>query len=298
LSRRIGAHQSIAGGHVRAVESAARAGMTALQVFTKSSNQWAAKPLTETEIRAFRDALAAAGIEGPVGHNSYLINLASPDAALWSKSVDAMTVEAERAEALGLTDLVAHPGAHIGSGEEAGLARVAEALDVVHRRTSGVAVRIALEITAGQGTCLGHRFEHLGQIRERVAEPERLGVCLDTCHLFAAGYALDDARSYNRTIAACERHVGLRHVRVWHLNDSLKPLGSRVDRHAGIGRGLMGLGPFRRVLNDPRFAALPMILETPKGTEHGEDLDVINLRVLRSLIEDAPRRRGLRRETA
>jgi deoxyribonuclease-4 len=280
---RLGAHQSIAGGHHRAAHAARAVGCTALQVFTKSTNQWSARPLTDAQVSAFLDALEEAGIADPVGHNSYLINLASPDDALWRKSVDALTEEVERGEALGLADLVIHPGAHVGAGEDAGLARVALGLDEVHRRTQGFRLKIALETTAGQGTCLGHRFEHLRVILDRVAEPERLGVCVDTCHIFAAGYSLASEADYNTTMDALDRAVGLGRVRVWHLNDSLRPLGSRVDRHAGIGRGQLGLEPFLFVLNDPRFASLPMVLETPKGTEQGEDLDAINLRVLRGL---------------
>jgi deoxyribonuclease-4 len=212
-----------------------------------------------------------------------LINLGSPDDALWQKSIDSLIEELERAEALGLGDLVVHPGAHVGSGEEAGLARIAQALDVVHRRTSGFAAKIDLETTAGQGSTLGHRFEHLERILKEVSEPERLGVCCDTCHLFAAGYSLAPQAEYNETIDALEQTVGASRVRVWHLNDSQRPRGSRIDRHAGIGRGMMGLEAFRLLLNDPRFRALPMILETPKGTDGGEDLDAINLRVLQRL---------------
>lgn len=284
MSRKFGAHMSIAGGHDKAVERARLAGCKALQVFTKNNNQWRAKPLTEANLTAFQEALKASEIVEAVGHNSYLINLGSPKDELWQKSIDAMVVELERAEALGLTALVAHPGAHVGSGEEAGLSRIVAGLDEVHQRTSGFAVRIALESTAGQGTCLGHRLEHLGAILDQVAEPERLGVCLDTCHLFAAGYALEKPDDYNRLVEDLDRLVGIERVLVWHLNDSLKPRGSRVDRHAGIGRGQMGIEPFRNVVNDQRFARVPMILETPKGTEGGEDLDVINLRVLRQLL--------------
>ena len=199
-----------------------------------------------------------------------------------------MIVEVERGEALGLTDLVAHPGAHVGSGEAAGLARIAKGLDAVHKATKGVRLRIALETTAGQGSCLGHRFEHLGAIVGSVAEPERLGVCLDTCHVFAAGYPLETPDQYNGAIGDLERAVGKGRVRVLHLNDSLKGLGSRVDRHAGIGRGLMGLAPFRHVVNDPRFAEVPMILETPKGVEGGVELDAINLETLRGLRSPGP----------
>lgn len=281
---KFGAHMSIAGGVDRSVTRARDAGCEAVQLFTKSNNQWRARPLRDEEVTAFRDALAETGLSGPVAHNSYLINLGSPDDELWNKSIDAMVVEVERAEALGIRDLVAHPGAHVGSGEEAGIARIARGLDEIHRRTAGVAVAIDLETTAGQGSCLGHRFEHLGAILGLVREPERLGVCVDTCHVFAAGYSLATPDQYNETIEGLERAIGKGRVRVWHLNDSLKACGSRVDRHAGIGRGLMGLEPFRNVVNDPRFAAVPMILETPKGVEGGEDLDVINLRVLRRML--------------
>jgi deoxyribonuclease-4 len=274
---------SIAGGYYLAVEAAHRIGFDTVQLFTKSNNQWRAKPLTDSDVVAFRQALAETGVRNPVAHNSYLINLASPDDGLWARSIDAMVVELERAESLGIGDVVAHPGAHMGSGESAGLARIAAGIDAVHQRTPGLAARIDLESTAGQGTCLGHRFEHLRAILDRVADPERLGVCLDTCHLFAAGYPMATAEGYDAMIAEIDQNVGLDRVRVWHLNDSLKPCGSRVDRHAGIGRGLMGLDPFRLVLADARFAALPMILETPKGTEGDDDLDALNLRVLKAL---------------
>jgi deoxyribonuclease-4 len=217
-----------------------------------------------------------------------LINLASPDDALWQRSIDALVVEVQRAEALGIPDLVIHPGAHLGAGEEAGLERVARGLDLVHRRTPAVAVRLDLETTAGQGTCLGHRFEHLGRILELVETPERLGVCVDSCHVFAAGYSFADRAQYNTMISELDRAVGLARVRVWHLNDSLRPLGSRVDRHAGLGRGEIGLEPFRRIVTDSRFTAVPMILETPKGTEDGVELDAINLGILRRLSAEAP----------
>jgi deoxyribonuclease IV len=229
--------------------------------------------------------LTETGIVDPVVHNSYLINLASPDPTLWTKSIDAMTVEVERCDALGINDLVAHPGAHVGQGEESGLSRVAAALDLVHRRTRGTPVRIDLETTAGQGTCLGHRFEHLGAILGRVAEPERLGICVDSCHIFAAGYSLATAEEYDETMDALDRAVGVGRVRVWHLNDSRRERGSRVDRHAGIGRGHLGLEPFGRILGDARFRSVPMILETPKGIEDGADLDAVNLGVLRKLEE-------------
>ncbi len=282
---KFGAHMSIAGGCDKAVRMARAVGLTTVQLFTKNNNQWKAPVLTDAHVAAFRTALAETGIIDPVVHNSYLINLGSPDDALWQKSIDAMAVEVERCHALDVTDLVAHPGAHMGAGEDAGLARIARGLDEVHRRTRGLNVTIDLETTAGQGTCLGHRFQHLGRIVALVAEPERLGICVDTCHIFAAGYSLTTMAEYDKMMEELDRAVGLSRVRVWHLNDSRRERGSRVDRHAGIGRGFLGLEPFRHLVNDPDFRALPLILETPKGTEGGEDLDAINLRVLRQLEE-------------
>ncbi len=286
MHRLLGAHMSIAGGHHKAADAAAKVGCDTLQVFTKSTNQWAARPLTDDQIRAFQEGLRAHGLTHPVGHTSYLINIASPDTALAARSADALTEELQRAEALGLTDLVLHPGAHMGDGEEPGLRRAASCLDVVLERTAGLSCRIALETTAGQGTCLGHRFEHLAFLRENVKMPERLSVCVDTCHVLAAGYPLDDPIRYNEIMEELERILGPNVVRLWHLNDSLKERGSRVDRHAGIGRGRVGKEPFRKILNDPRFADLPMILETPKGLEDGVELDVINLGLLRELAGD------------
>lgn len=291
MPSKLGSHMSMAGGYDRAVRAAASFGFQSVQLFTKNNNQWKAPVLTDSHVNAFRIALAETSIVDPVAHNSYLINLASPNETLWNQSIDAMTVEVERCQVLGIAELVAHPGAHTGSGEEAGLSRIATALDEIHRRTSGTRVTIDLETTAGQGTCLGNRFAHLGSILARVKEPERLGVCVDTCHIFAAGYSLGSPEEYDSTMSELDHAVGLAKVRVWHLNDSLREQGSRVDRHAGIGRGHLGLEPFRNVLNDVRFEGIPMILETPKGTdeESSEELDAINLRVLRGL-ETVPKR--------
>jgi deoxyribonuclease-4 len=283
MAVKFGAHMSIAGGCDRAVRAAHAVGFQTVQLFTKNNNQWKVPPLTDAHVAAFRLALAETGIVDPVVHNSYLINLGSPDDALWEKSIDAMTVEVERCQAFGINDLVAHPGAHLGQGEAAGLGRIAAGLDEVHRRTRGTSVRIDLETTAGQGTCLGHRFEHLGAILERVAEPERLGICVDSCHIFAAGYSLGTEDEYDGAMDELDRAVGTGRVRVWHLNDSRRERGSRIDRHAGIGRGHLGLEPFRRIVRDARFQSIPMILETPKGMEEGEDLDAIHLRTLRQL---------------
>ncbi len=279
---------SAAGGAYRAVEAAQAVGFQAVQLFTKNNNRWDAPPLTDEQVVAFRSALERASIADPVAHNSYLINLASPDDALWNRSIASMEVELLRAEALSIGDLVCHPGAHVGSGEEAGLARIVAAIDLIHRRLPGLRVRIDLETTAGQGTCLGHRFEHLGDILDRVREPERLGVCVDTCHVFAAGHDFASEAGYNRMIESLGRTVGLQRVRVWHINDSLRPCGSRVDRHAHIGRGEIGLEAIGRVVRDPRFAGLPMILETPKGSEGGIEFDALNLAALRRLAEAPP----------
>jgi deoxyribonuclease-4 len=280
---------SIAGGCDRAVWAAHAIPFQTVQLFTKNNNRWDGVPLTDAHAEAFRAALGQTGIREPVAHTSYLINLASPDDTLWQRSIAAMVDEVERCGMLGITDLVLHPGAHMGQGEEAGLARAALGLDEVCRRTSGCGVVIDLETTAGQGTCLGHRFEHLGTILERASRPERLGICADTCHIFAAGYPLGTPEEYDETIDRLVRSVGLDRLRVWHLNDSCRECGSRVDRHAAIGAGHLGLEPFRHLVNDPRFRDVPMILETPKGTIDGEDLDVRNARALRQLIR--PERR-------
>jgi deoxyribonuclease-4 len=286
--RKFGAHMSIAGGCDRAVTSAHAVGFQTVQLFTKNNNQWNAPALLEEHIALFRSALESTGIIEPIAHTSYLINLASPDEALWRKSIDAMTIEVERCQALGISDLVVHPGSHMGEGVESGLGRVALALDEVHRRTRGSIVTIDLETTAGQGTNLGSQFEHLRDIIAQVADPGRLGICADTCHIFAAGYPMDTKEEYDETMTALENSVGLKCLRVWHLNDSVRERGSRVDRHAGIGMGRMGLEPFRHLVNDARFLSVPMILETPKGIEDGEDLDVRNLKTLVRLVKARP----------
>jgi deoxyribonuclease-4 len=282
--RKFGAHMSIAGGCDRAVWAAKAVGFATVQLFTKNNNQWKVPPLSDEHVAAFRSALDQTGIKSPVAHTSYLINLASPDDALWRKSIESMAIEVERCGLLGIGDLVVHPGAHMGAGEEAGLARIARALDLVHRRTHRLDVTIDLETTAGQGTSLGYRFEHLQAILQRVKHPERLGICVDTCHIFAAGYSLETLEEYDEVIERLDRAVALKRVRVWHVNDSGRDRGSRVDRHAAVGAGCLGLEPFRHLVNDGRFRDLPLILETPKGVADGEDLDARNLRVLRRLV--------------
>ncbi len=280
----LGAHMSIAGGYYKAVEAAKKAGCDCVQLFTKNNNQWRAKEISEDDAAKFRASLAELGIAHPISHDSYLINLASPDPELWKKSIDAFVVELLRAEQLGIPYVVAHPGAFTTSSEAEGLARIAKALDEVHGQTPKCQAMCLLETTAGQGSNLGAKFEHLAAIINKAQDPDRLGVCVDTCHIFAAGYPLDTPKNYKSTIKELDSIVGLDKVKAFHLNDSLKDLGSHVDRHAHIGRGKMGLEPFRNLLNDRRFKKVPMYLETAKGEEDGEDLDVINLRVLRGLI--------------
>jgi deoxyribonuclease-4 len=280
-----GAHQSIAGGYHKALLTAHGYGCTTVQLFTKSSNQWRAKPFTDDDLETFRSTLVQTGLQWPIAHDSYLINLASPDEMLWRKSLEAFVIEVERAEALGLSYLVTHPGAATDGKEKAGIKRVARALDAVHKRCKNASVRILLETTAGQGTCLGHRFEHLARLLELVKQPERLGVCFDTCHVFAAGYGLRTREEYKATMTELDRVVGLDQVRVFHMNDSKKPQGSRVDRHEHLGRGGLGMQPFRMLVNDPRFQDRLMILETPKEDGDNDDMDAVNLGVLRGLLE-------------
>jgi deoxyribonuclease IV len=280
----LGAHTSIAGGLEKAVARAVASGCQCLQIFTKNSNQWQARPIAVDEAKRFRQAVQQAGIVAAVAHDSYLINLASPDPVLWKKSVAALIDELRRAEQLGLGYVVAHPGCFIDGGEAAGLRRVVRAINTLHTETAGLGVECLVENTAGQGTSVGWSVEHLAAILDGVRRPERLGVCLDTCHLFAAGYPLATVEEYQTTMESLVRAVGLERIRAFHLNDSARDIGSRVDRHAHIGRGKLGLEPFRHLLADVRFRGIPMYLETPKGEEDGEDLDAVNLRTLRSLF--------------
>jgi deoxyribonuclease-4 len=277
---RLGAHMSISGGVEKAVIRGRDVGCEALQIFTKNSNQWQAKPLTPSEIAAFRDACQAAQIGPVIAHSAYLINLAAPDEALYAKSMQAFLDELQRCDLLGIPYLVVHPGAHMGAGEDQGLKRVAAAIDRIHREARATQATITLEVTAGQGSTLGYKFEHFAALLEQVDEPDRLGFCLDTCHLLAAGYDFRTRRGYARMMDAWDDLVGIERIRVIHLNDAKKDLGSRVDRHEHIGQGYIGTTGFAYVLNDRRFADLPMILETPKD----DDADVRNLAMLRSLI--------------
>ncbi len=271
----LGAHVSVAGGFVEGVRRGTGLACDALQIFVKSPSQWQSKPLLPEDATAFRSAHAASAIGPVIAHAAYLINLAAPDPQILAKSRAALADELRRCAALGVPALVVHPGAHMGAGEDAGLAAIARSLDAVHDEVGSCPTRILLEITAGQGTVLGSRLRHLAAIRAQAASRERLGICLDTCHAFAAGYAIDSAAGWDDFLAELDAEIGFELVGSVHLNDSVGALGSRKDRHANIGEGCLGVEPFRRLPAEPRLRHAPMILETPFGDDelgHARDL--------------------------
>jgi deoxyribonuclease-4 len=274
---RLGAHVSVAGGTHKAFARGRDIGCEALQIFVKNANRWSGRPLADDEVASFREQHAASGWP-VVAHASYLINLASPDPAAQEKSIAALIDELERCDRLGVPGVVLHPGAHMREGVEPGLDRVAQALDRVSGLRPGLQARVLLENTAGQGSTLGRDFQELGAILARVDDPERLGVCFDSCHAFVAGYDLRDEAGYEATWAAFDAAVGLPRLMAVHLNDAKHPLGSRKDRHASILEGEIGGDFFARIVGDPRLAALPMILETPLGDDglgHQRDLETL-----------------------
>ncbi|HEY3121733.1 MAG TPA: deoxyribonuclease IV [Vicinamibacteria bacterium] len=283
----LGAHVPIKGGTQNAPGNGEAIAAAAIQIFTRNQVQWKCKPMTEEESSAFRAALAAAsGVRVVLAHGSYLVNLASPVPDILDKSREAFCGELLRCHALGIPYLVFHPGAHMGAGEAAGLRAVAESLDAALDTASANGVMPLIEVTAGAGSWLGHRFEQVAEILGRLRRPERVGVCLDTCHLYAAGYDIARPRGYERTLADFDRIVGLGKLKAIHLNDAKQGLGSRLDRHARAGQGQLGLATFRRILNDPRLAGVPMVVETPGPIEEWKK----ELRLLRSLVA-RPRRR-------
>lgn len=281
-----GSHLSIAGGLHNALIRAEELGLQTVQIFNKSQQQWRAKPLTDADIQLWRGHVKRLRFSKTVSHASYLINIGSPVQALWQKSLDSLIEEHQRCTALGISYLVFHPGAHCGQGEDAALEQIARSIDLVHLKVPDTKLITCLEITAGQGSCVGHRLEHLAQIIARVERKERMGVCLDTAHLFAAGYDFR-GRKYAALRKEISRTVGLRAVKVWHLNDSKKELGSRVDRHDHIGEGKIGVEGFRPIVNDAAWNNVPKILETPKDDKapDGRDWDIVNLERLKSLIK-------------
>jgi deoxyribonuclease-4 len=276
---------SIVGGVSRALWRGRSIGCDVIQLFTKNAMQWRAKPLTQDDRAAFRQARQETGVRPEAVHGSYLVNLASPDEGLYEHSQEALWEEMQRAESLGIPYLVMHPGSPRGGGEQEGIDRIARAVNLLHQQGAEMRVMILMETTAGQGATLGNRFEHFARIIERIEEDERVEVCLDTCHVFAAGYDISTPEGYEATLEEFQQVIGLGRLKVIHLNDSQADLGTRVDRHEHIGQGYLGLDAFRCLLQDLRLANLPFILETPKGkSPSGEDWDCVNLKVLRGLL--------------
>ena len=281
----LGAHMSIGGGVARAIERARSIECTAMQIFVKNNMQWFARPLTRAEIKAFREHAQRLELGAVFAHANYLINLAATNLQFHANSLRALSEELTRADQLGLPFIVLHPGAHLGAGEGAGLEKIVAAIDRIWARLPKVKTRIALETTAGQGTSLGHTFQHLADIIGNVRAPERLCVCLDTAHVFAAGHDLTSEPGTRRMFREFDRTVGLPHLVALHLNDSKTARGSRVDRHEHIGKGQIGLEAFRFIMRDRRFRKIPKVLETPKGKELREDVE--NMKALRGLRDGA-----------
>jgi deoxyribonuclease-4 len=283
----LGAHMSIAGGVKMAIERALSIDCTAMQMFVKNNMQWFARPLTRDEIALFLEHQQRSELLSIFAHANYLINLAATNGQFHTNSIRSLSEELVRADRLELPFLVLHPGAHLGAGEEAGLDKIIKSIDRVFSGLPKVNTRIALETTAGQGSCLGNKFEHLAYIISRVREPQRLCVCLDTAHVFAAGYDISSEGSVRKTFREFDLVVGLDRLAAIHLNDSKTACGSRVDRHEHIGRGKIGLAAFRFIMRGRRFRKVPKILETPKGKDLQED--VVNLKTLRRLMKTTPR---------
>jgi len=279
----LGAHESISGGWHKAFGFAAEDGCESLQVFTKNQNQWREPMPNDADVAKWKKAWEASKVKGVVSHDSYLINPGSPDDVLFEKSWQALVTEVERCNLLGIPFVVIHPGSHMGRGEDAGIARVARGLSEVHARTPASGCRVALETTAGQGTNLGHRFEHLAELIRKTKGGDRLAVCYDTCHTYAAGYDITSQAAYDKTWKEFDRVVGLDRLVAFHVNDSRKGLGSRVDRHERMGEGMMGLEPFRLLVNDRRFADTIAVLETPPVDKDDRGY-IKGLKILRSLV--------------
>lgn len=278
----LGAHMSIAGGLHKAIERAVAAGCGTLQIFTRSSNQWKGKPVSDADAELFRSTFAASGLHEVISHDIYLINLAAPPGDTRDKSLAAFADEMATCARLGINKIVMHPGSHTSDTPEVGLQRVVEAFDQLFSEVPQYQGRVLLETTAGQGTNLGRHFEELRTIIDNSRYPERFAICFDTCHTFAAGYDTTTIQGYQAVMNEFDRILGLERLQCFHFNDSKKGLGSRVDRHDHIGQGMLGLEPFRSIMNDPRFVRIPKILETPKGDS--DEMDQINLALLRGLV--------------
>ena len=279
----LGAHMSISGGVHTAIERGCSIKCTAIQMFVKNNMQWFARPLTREEIRTFCDHVQRGDLLSIFGHANYLINLAATNPQFHTNSIRALSEELTRADQLELPFLILHPGAHLGAGEEAGLEKIVDSINRVFRKIPKVKARIALETTAGQGSCLGHRFEQISCVINNICEPERLCVCLDTAHIFAAGYDIGSEAGIKKTFREFDRVIGFNRLAAIHVNDSKTVRGSRVDRHQHIGKGQIGLDAFRFIMRDRRFRKIPKVLETPKGKELHED--VANMKTLRGLLK-------------
>ena len=279
----LGAHMSISGGIHNALDRGVEAGCGVIQVFTQNASQWRGKAVSADEALLFREKRAAAGLNEVVSHDIYLINLGAPPGEIRDKSLAGFRDEMARCAWLGITRIVMHPGAHTGDGEETGLRRIIEAFDRLIPAVQEYTGKVLLEITAGQGSNVGYSFDHLQTIIAGSSFPDRFGVCFDTCHAYAAGYDIKSADGYRKTFDEFDRIIGLDRLLAFHLNDTKKGLGSRVDRHEHIGAGALGLEPFRMLMNDPRFTRVPKILETPKGDN--DEMDAVNLKTLRDLVE-------------
>ncbi len=282
MKQLLGVHTSTAGGVSKAILLAEKLGFNAIQIFSKNNNRWDAKPLDPIEIEKFKSLWSSSSIEFIVVHDSYLINLCAASKTNLEKSRNAFVDELERCEILGVEHLNFHPGAHVGQGENDGLKIIAESLNIAHQKTANCNVSSMIELTAGQGTNLGYKFEHIAKIIELVENKERITTCIDTAHIFAAGYNIKDELEYEKVITEFDSIIGLDKLKCFHINDSKKELGSRVDRHEHIGQGYIGLQGFKNIMNDKRLTHIPKILETPKGKEQLEDLK--NLDVLQNLI--------------
>jgi deoxyribonuclease IV len=279
----LGAHMSIAGGIFNAPERGVKVGCGVIQVFTQNSNQWRGKPVSDSDALLFKEKWAESGLHEIVSHDIYLINLAAAPGEIREKSLAAFREEMERCARLGIGKIVMHPGAHLGEGEETGIGRICAAFDRLIGEVPEYTGKVLLETTAGQGSNVGYTFEQLRAIIDGSAFPDRFAVCYDTCHTFAAGYDITTPAGYARVFGEFDRILGLGRLQCFHVNDSVKGVGCRVDRHAHIGNGAMGLEGFRLLVNDPRFAKVPKILETPKGDD--DEMDVVNLKTLRDMIK-------------
>jgi len=283
MNHLLGAHTSTNGGVAAAIDLAESLNFTAIQIFTKNNTRWTSKPIADKEIELYKDKLSKSRIKIVVSHDSYLINLCSANKELLEKSRESFLDELQRCELLEIPYLNFHPGSHGGQGEKEGIKIIAESLNIAHEKTKGYKVKSMLEATAGQGSAIGYRFEHLRDIIDLVEEKERMCVCIDTAHIFAAGYDIKSKEGYKKTFKEFDEIVGLDRLKCFHFNDSRKDLGSRVDRHEHIGQGLIGLEGFTHLMNDKKLEHIPKILETPKGKEQLEDIE--NLNILKGLIK-------------